>query len=167
MLAGVPWGSILGPLPFLIYINDLPEGLESSVKLLADNTSLFSTVYDPNMSADQLDKYLQKNSEWAYKWRMIFHPDLSKQAQEVIFSRKTNKTNHPTITLTKVKYTLSILQIYWKYTSKVYFKYMSSILKAYFKYTSSILQPVELQKKKYTSSLCYFNKRSTFEAQVF
>ena len=66
--------------------------------------------------------------------------------------------------LTKVKYTLSILQIYWKYTSKAYLKYTSSILKAYFKYTSSILQPVELQKKKYTSSLCYFNKRSTFEA---
>ena len=57
---------------------------------------------------------------------------------------------------TKVKYTLSILQIYWKYTSKVYLNYTSSILDVYFKYsssclkyTSSILQPVELQKKKY------------------
>ena len=58
---------------------------------------------------------------------------------------------------------LSIVQIYWKYTSKVYLKYTASILKAYFKYTSSILQPVELQ-KKYTSSLYYFDKRSTFEA---
>ena len=42
--------------------------------------------------------------------------------------------------LTKVKYTLSILQIYWKYTSKVYLKYTSSILRAYFKYISSILE---------------------------
>ena len=65
--------------------------------------------------------------------------------------------------LTKVKYALSILQIYWKYTSKVYLKHNSSILEAYFKYTSSILQPVELQ-KKYTSSLYYFDKRSTVEA---
>ena len=40
----------------------------------------------------------------------------------------------------------------------------SITLRAYFKYTSSILQPVELQKKKYTSSLCYFDKSSTFEA---
>ena len=102
VLAGVPQGSILGPLLFLIYINDLPEGLESSVKLFADDTSLFSTVYDPNMSADQLDKDLKKISDWAYKWKMIFNPDLSKQAQEVIFSRKTNKISHPTTTFNTV-----------------------------------------------------------------
>ena len=67
VLAGVPQGSILGPLLFLIYINDLPKGLQSSVKLFADDTSLFSTVYDPNMSADQLDEDLKKISDCAYK----------------------------------------------------------------------------------------------------
>ena len=52
---------------------------------------------------------------------------------------------------TKVKHTLSILQIYWKYTSKVYFKYTSSIVEAYFKYASSYFE--------YTSSVLqvYFN----------
>ena len=60
VLAGVPQGSILGPLLFLIYINDLPDGLESSVKLFADNISMFSNVYDPNMLADQLDKDLKQ-----------------------------------------------------------------------------------------------------------
>ena len=63
VLTGVPQGSILGPLLFLIYINDLPDDLESSVKLFADNTSLFSTVYDRIMLADQLDKDL-KNIRW-------------------------------------------------------------------------------------------------------
>ena len=58
---------------------------------------------------------------------------------------------------------LELLQIHWKYTSKVYMKYTLGIPEAYFKYTSSILQPVELQ-KKYTSSLYDFDKRSTFEA---
>ena len=82
-------------------------------------------------------------------------------------------------TLSKVKYTLSIPQIYWKYTSKVYLKYILqvylkdtsnilqitwSLLQVHFKYTSSILHPVELQKKKYTLSLLYFDKRSKFEA---
>ena len=112
VLAGVPQGSILGPLLFLIYINELPEGLESSVKLFADDTSLFSTVYDPNMSADQLEKDLKKISGWAYKWKMIFNPDLSKQAQEVIFSRKANKINHPTITFNTVPVAFAPCQKY-------------------------------------------------------
>ena len=63
VLAGVPQGSILGPLLFLIYTNDLPDGLESPVKLFADDTSLFSTVYDPNVLVDQLDKDLKKMSD--------------------------------------------------------------------------------------------------------
>ena len=42
--------------------------------------------------------------------------------------------------LTKVNYILSILQIYWKYTSNVYLKHTSTILEAYFKYTSGTLQ---------------------------
>ena len=91
VLAGVPQGSILGPLLFLIYINHLPDNSESSGKLSADDTPLFSTIYDPNMLADHLDKDLTKVPDWAYKWKIIFNLDLSKQGQEVIFSRKTNK----------------------------------------------------------------------------
>ena len=78
VLAGVPQGSILGPLFFLIYINDLPENLQSTVKLFADDASLFSTVYKPNISANQVESDLKKISHWAYKWKMNFNPDLSK-----------------------------------------------------------------------------------------
>ena len=98
VLAGVPQGSILGPLLFLIYINDLPENLQSTVKLFEDDTSLFSTVYELNISASQLESGLKKISHWTHKWKMNFNPDLSKQAQEVIFSRKPVKVSHPSIT---------------------------------------------------------------------
>ena len=98
ILAGVPQGSILGPLLFLIYINDLPDSLESLAKLFADDTSLFSKVYDSNLSARQLSNDLKKITVWAHKWKMIFSPDISKQAQEVVFSRKTDKVDRMPLT---------------------------------------------------------------------
>ena len=46
--AGVPQGSTLDPLRFLIYINDLPNKLKTNGKLFADNTSLFTALKDKN-----------------------------------------------------------------------------------------------------------------------
>ena len=91
--AGLSQGFILGTLFFLIYINDLSDNLLSTVKLFADDTSLFSVVNDSNISANELNKDLQKISEWACKWKMSFNPDLNKQAQEVLFSRNLNKSS--------------------------------------------------------------------------
>ena len=85
VLAGVPPGSILGPLLFLIYINDLRENLKSSAKLFADDTLLFSTVYNAAESVNLLNENLKKISEWAFNWKMLFNPNITKQAEEVIF----------------------------------------------------------------------------------
>ena len=53
--------------------------------------TLFSVVHNANTTAKELNNDLVKISRWAYQWKMSFNPDPSKQAQEVIFSRKTKK----------------------------------------------------------------------------
>ena len=74
--AGVPQSSVLGPLLFLIYINDLPDGLTSISKIFADDTSLFS-------------------GKWAFKQKSSFNPDPNKQAREVCFSNNRDKEKYP------------------------------------------------------------------------
>ena len=87
---GVPQGSALGPLLFLIYINDLPQGLHAdNIKLFADDTSLFSVADDIDESASKLRNDLIRIQEWAYQWKMSFNPDRTKPAHKVIISRKT------------------------------------------------------------------------------
>ena len=94
--AGVPQGSILGPLLVLIYRNDLSDNLTSNAKLFADDTSVFSVVYDVNTSAKELNDWaLIIVNDWAFHWKMSFNPDPSKQAQEIIFSRKSKRSTHP------------------------------------------------------------------------
>ena len=93
--SGVTQGSIFSPLLFLIYINDLSEGLTINVRLFADNVSLFSVVDNINFSATNLNNNLSKINAWASQWKMTFNPDPNKQALEVIFSRKVKKTSHP------------------------------------------------------------------------
>ena len=98
IIAGVPRGSILGPLFFIININDLPYDLESNVRIFADDTSLFSKHNNPEICARKLNHDLQKISEWACQWKMSFNPDPSKQAVEITFSKRVNTTNHLQLT---------------------------------------------------------------------
>ena len=86
--AGVPQGSILGLLLFLIYINDSSGNLASNPKLFADDTSLFSVVKNVDASNIDLNNDLKKIGEWAFQWKMNFNPDPTKQALELILSLK-------------------------------------------------------------------------------
>ena len=61
-----------------IYINDLANGLPSNIKLFADDTSLFSVVYNANTTAKELNNDLVKINRWAYEWKMSFNPDPNK-----------------------------------------------------------------------------------------
>ena len=92
--AGVHQGSILEPLLFLIYINDLSDDLIKNVKLFTKDTSLFSVVHDVNTSANNLNNDLSKINDKAMQWKLNFNPHPNKQAQEVIFPRKPQNLNN-------------------------------------------------------------------------
>ena len=71
-----------------MYVNDLVDNISAEVRLFADDTSLFTTVYDESVAADQLNRDLKTISDWAYQWKMQFNADKTKQAVQVIFSQK-------------------------------------------------------------------------------
>ena len=65
VLAGVPQGSILGPLPFLIFMLDIVKRIGGSIRLFADDTSLFIIVDLPEEVARIMNTDLQTISHWA------------------------------------------------------------------------------------------------------
>ena len=93
--SGVPQGSVLGPILFLIYINDLEKNIKSNIKLFADDTMLFSIVKDLVISANDLNHDLDIIYQWANQWKMEFNPDPTKQVTELLFSCNKSSPNHP------------------------------------------------------------------------
>ena len=100
--AGVPQGSVLGPLLFLVYINDLTDNISSQMRLFADDSSLFTSVEGVEQTQEKLVKDLETVTTWAHQWKMIFNPDITKQAIEVIFSNKKKKPVHPELVLNNI-----------------------------------------------------------------
>ena len=72
VLSGVPQGSVLGPILFLVYINDLEEGVTGKILKFADDTKLFRKVKeigDKQNLQDDIDKLVK----WSEKWQMLFN----------------------------------------------------------------------------------------------
>ena len=72
VLSGVPQGSVLGPILFLIYINDLEEGVTSKILKFADDTKLFRKIKG-NGDKQQLQDDIDKLIKWSEKWQMLFN----------------------------------------------------------------------------------------------
>ena len=74
VISGVPQGSVLGPLLFIMYINDLDNGVNSDISKFADDTKIGRLINLQN-DIDQLQRDLDTMHEWAIKWQMAFNAD--------------------------------------------------------------------------------------------
>ena len=75
--SGIPQGSVLGPILFVMYINDLPNEIQSDIYMFADDTNVFRTIKtndDQCILQDDLDEL----TAWSTKWLLTFHPDKCK-----------------------------------------------------------------------------------------
>ena len=86
--SGIPQGSVLGPILFTIYINDLPDAIENMVKLFADDTKVYATVNNTD-ERDSLQSDIDRikvitklpNSEQSYKGKVKTHNYTNRQNQ--------------------------------------------------------------------------------------
>ena len=77
MTSSIPEGSVLGPVLFIIYINDLPETVESMVHIFADDTKIYRKIATVN-DCIELQKDLDILQEWSNKWLLRFNADKCK-----------------------------------------------------------------------------------------
>ena len=85
--SGVPQATVLGPVLFLVYINDLTEYLKSSqLRLFADESIIYKTIKSQK-DCNSLQEDLDAAARWESDWPMAFHPDKCTLTI-------TNKKNH-------------------------------------------------------------------------
>ena len=92
LTAGVPQGSRLGPLLFILYIDDLQNDLDSDCLLFADDTTLLATGDTVSDTTSTLNSDLCKITDWSKKWKVTFNPSKS---ETVVFTSKPLPPSSP------------------------------------------------------------------------
>ena len=107
VVSGVPQGSVLGPMLFLLFINDLPDKIASNTRLFADDCIVYRHINDTS-DCEALQEDLNMLAEWETKWGMAFHPQKC-SVLSVTRSRNPFKFNY------RLKGHILELQDYTKY----------------------------------------------------
>ena len=95
--AGVPQGSVLGPLLFLVFINDITNVVNHcNLRLFADDTCLFIEVDNREQAALKLNEDLKNIQKWSLDWLVTFNPS---KTESMVIGLKHNKETHPRLFL--------------------------------------------------------------------
>ncbi len=87
--SGLPQGSVLGPLLFVLFINDLPDGMKHHIKLYADDNKIIGIIKSPEDMVD-LQQDLDRAVKWSHTWMMTFNTEKCK----VMHVGKSHKSTH-------------------------------------------------------------------------
>ena len=94
--AGVPQGSILGPLLFLVYINDIVDNIQSKIYIFADDTSIMRPITNAIEDFQTLNRDLQSLFNWAQTWRVTFNAN---KTEYMVFTLKNKPVKYPMLYL--------------------------------------------------------------------
>lgn len=85
--AGVPQGSLLGPLLFIIYISDMPKNQSTKLSIFADDTSILSTDKSPKQATQNIQNHLNELQDYFTTWKIKINANKTEQ---ITFTKKRN-----------------------------------------------------------------------------
>ena len=90
VLSGIPQVSVLGPLLFVIFVNEMPELVHSCILMFVADTKIFTEIHDED-DAKRLHSDLTAPQDWSQKWQLKFNPD---KCQTLHLGQHNDKYNY-------------------------------------------------------------------------